>query len=155
MRHCLWVCIIFSKGCCTLRPSRILESAFWMNYLFAFLLLSYALWDGCEGGVTCLSSVISFAPMLYAWQVYAVSLACLALSFSCGTFYYRLLFLGFLCYHITSFLVNGFVVNFIIPYLRLLLFFVESHHFSIYKLLVLVSKFYLIIKVEYDKIIKS
>ena len=43
----------------------------------------------------------------------------------------------------TYFLVNGFVANFIIPYLKLLLFFVGSYHFSIYRLKSMFMQFYI------------
>ena len=43
----------------------------------------------------------------------------------------------------TSFLVNGFVANFIIPYLKLLLFFIGSYYFSIYRLKSMFTQFYI------------
>ena len=120
-----------------------------MNSLFAFLLSPCAFWDGCEGGVTCLSTT---AMSCRAFCTNALRLT--SLRRICGLFHSFLIALSITaCFFLascviiftksTSFLVNGFVVNFIIPYLKLLLFFIGSYHFSIYRLKSMFMQFYI------------
>lgn len=117
-----------------------------MNSLFAFLLSPCAFWDGCEGGVTCLSMTV-----MSRCTFCTNALRLISLRHICGLFHSFLIALSITaCFFLasciiifmksTSFLVNGFVVNFIIPYLKLLLFFIGLYHFSIYKLVVLCKR---------------
>ena len=101
-----------------------------MSSLFVFLLLVYAFWDNYKGDVIYSPKIDMYHRTFYTSVLHLINLCYIfgllrSFLFYC-IFYYCLLFLSFLCYHIREkyfFLGNVFVVKFIIPFLKLLLFF--------------------------------
>ena len=95
-----------------------------------FLLLVYAFWDNYKGDVIYSPKIDMYHRTFYTSVLHLINLCYIfgllrSFLFYC-IFYYCLLFLSFLCYHIREkyfFLGNVFVVKFIIPFLKLLLFF--------------------------------